>query len=351
MNAVPASVEDIVSAFERQATYCRLREASVTASLIDAAALCIRSGGALAPLVADFDEDPAKGALALRIAGALHFLHLKGRALRIARCYETLDAIDAGAAQDGLNALVASERDVFETFIANPPQTNEINRAAALVPAFSEVARRHGLPLDLYELGASGGLLLAPDYCRIDYGRFVWGDGTIALTSEWRGATAPLVDALDIGLRLGCDRKPVDYSDPEQLLVAHSFIWPEHPGRRAAFGRAVTATATAGGRVEQADALTWLGERNLPRKGAASVVFTSVFAVYLSDEDHEEMERIVAGFGALASDAAPVALIQFEPEEGADFIRFHVDLTMWPGGERRRVVEAQAHGQWVRWAA
>ena len=129
----------------------------LTASLIDAATRSISNGGPLCALLDGFNEDPAKGALALRIAGALHYLHITNRSGGLSSHYE---ALFAGRPRNGARRSrrsVIGESDIFQRFIANPPQTNEINRVAALLPAFSEVSKRFGLPLDLYELGASGG--------------------------------------------------------------------------------------------------------------------------------------------------------------------------------------------------
>ncbi len=341
------SIADIVEAFETQSRLCRSRGAILTASIIDGARVGLQSGGPVAELLADLNKEPGKAGLALRIAGAVHYLVIKGRADALASIYEAPRALDAEDAASMLSALVSDHEPVFRSYLSRPPQTNEINRLAALIPAFSEVSAATGLPLDLYELGASGGLLLCPDQCAVDYGAFRWGDGPLQLSSEWRGEAPTLVHPLTIRERAGCDRDPIEFSDPEQLDIAHSYIWPEHPERRKAFDAAIAATNDVSIKVDQADAIGWLDDRDIPKPGAASVVFTSVFAVYLSNEDAARLHQIVAGLGAQASAAAPVAFVQFEPEPRLDFFKFTLDLTVWPGGKRRRIAVAQAHGQWV----
>lgn len=339
--------DDWLAAFEGQAAYCRKRDAALTASVIDAAAADIKAGGALAGLVADFDEDPARGALALRIAGAAHYLAIKGRAGPLQQAYENAAPLGEPEMGVALAALAPAHLEVFRDFIARPPQTNEINRLAALLPAFSQVAKAHRLPLDLYELGASGGLLLSPDRCAIDYGSFNWGDGPLTLTSHWRGAAPDLVPALSIRNRSGCDRRPIDFSDPEQLDIARSYIWPEHKARRRMFDAAVAEAQKNAAQVDRADALVWLAARAIPQPGAVSVVFTSVFAVYLDDTETARMNAQMVAFGSQATEEAPVAFIQFEPEDIMDFVTFNIDVTMWPGGARRRIATANAHGAWV----
>ncbi len=344
---MPASKADILAAFERQSEYCRTRGASLTAALIDAAAVDIKANGPVAGLVKNFGEDPAKGALALRIAGAVHYLANKGRAGSLQPAYQSLRAPGEAEFAVALVALAEAHGTVFQSFIARPPQTNEINRLAALIPAMSEVSSRFDLPLDLYELGTSGGLLLAPDQCSIDYGSFAWGDGVIALKSDWRGEAPDLVKRLDIRHRLGCDRQPLDFSDPEQLDIAHSYIWPEDPRRRQTFDAAISATRDLGAQIDCDDALEWLAARTVPKSGTVSVVFTSVFAVYLDDGETTRLHSLMDDIGARATAAAPIAFVQFEPEAAMDFVTFNVDVTTWPGGERRRIATAHAHGRWV----
>ncbi len=346
-NPVPASREEILAAFKRQADYCRLREAPLTASIIDAAGTDLQAGGPIAGLLQDFDEDPARGALALRIAGAVHYLAIKGRAGPLQKAYRTLSLPETNAVAASLAALAEEHGAVFQSLVSRPPQTNEINRLAALIPAFSEVSSAWGLPVDLYELGTSGGLLLSPDRCSVDYGAFSWGDGPVSLKSDWRGDAHEFADRLEIRGRSGCDRNAIDFTDPEQMDIAHSYIWPEHPERRRTFDAAIAATRDAGARIDRADALQWLAARDIPQPGAVSVVFTSVFAVYLNDDETARLNRLMDDFGARATTDAPVAFIQFEPEPELDFVTFNVDLTIWPGRMRRRIATAHAHGAWV----
>ena len=60
--------------------------------------------------------------------------------------------------------------------LAGAPQTNEIARSAMLLPGFLTVARETGLPLDLFEIGASAGLNLLFDSFHYRYGDAEWGD-------------------------------------------------------------------------------------------------------------------------------------------------------------------------------
>ena len=63
-------------------------------------------------------------------------------------------------------------------------QTNEVQRAWALLPGFLSVA--DGRPFDLLELGPSAGLNLVWDRYRYRYATGTWGDGALELAGDDR---------------------------------------------------------------------------------------------------------------------------------------------------------------------
>ena len=201
MDAVRA---DILDAFRRQAAFCRDRDAHFTATVIEAAAMSIEAGGGLAGLLAGFKGDPGRGALALRIAGAIHRLVLEGRAEALGAIYaEPQENWSAGDIAPALNELTEANSALFRDYIARPPQTNEVRRAAVLLYGFSEIAATFHSPLNLYEIGASGGLLLAWDRFSYDYGAFRWGRADAVIKSVWRGAPPELIPAIEVRNRRG----------------------------------------------------------------------------------------------------------------------------------------------------
>lgn len=344
-----ASLTDIVASFRRQANFCRGRNANFTATVIEAAAEEIESGGDFAAFFDGFEGDPGKGALALRVAGAMHALVLQGRGEALSEFYAAPDrswtAADLRAA---ISALARDERDVIRDFIQRPPQTNEIRRASALLFGFCEIAERTGLPLDLCELGASGGLLLAWDRFRYEYGSFAWGAGDVVIHCEWRGPLRVSPGPVSVRRRAGCDLHPVDYADPEALLRARAYLWPEQPERRALFDAAVGVASAMNINVDKAEAATWL-EAQLARggNGATSVVYHSVISTYLSDAQRHALNVVIESAASHATADRPLALLSFEPEAVGDSFEFFVDLTLWPSGETKRLAKAHPHGAWV----
>lgn len=341
-----STLPDILRAFEKQAGFCRHREAEATARLCEAAALSIKAGEGLQSLVENYREDPWKTALPLRIAGAVRRLALEDRA----PLFADHDAAPkpVGELVAPLNELVAAAPEVFRDYISSPPQTNEIGRLAVLAPGFIKIFERFGLPLALLEPGASGGLLLGFDRFQIDFGAFQWGRGAGVVRSEWRGGPPAWPWPLPIHSRRGCDRRPIDLSDQEQYSRMLSYIWPEQTERRVTFAAAVEATHDLDIEVEASDAVDWL-RRQLasPVEGAARVVYHSVFAPYLDPAQKRALRSVVEAAGAKATERAPLAWLRFEPVEAGESFEFFLDLTLWPNGEDQRLAKAHPHGAWV----
>ena len=341
---------EIVAAFRKQAGFCRKRGADFTAAVVSAAGDEIEAGGVLADLVADFEGEPVMNALALRVAGALHALVLSGGAGDLAAFYDTPHIPpDTEGLRNAMALLWSRETSIFKKYIAKAPQTNEVRRAAALLPGFSEIAETANAPLDLLELGASSGLLLGWDRFRYDYGVAQWGESDAVIEAEWHGDEPPqLCFPIPVRRRAGCDLNPFDLSDPTQRLHARSYIWPENAVRLAVFDKAVEKNAGLSAHVEKADALQWLEAQLAGRaEDGASVVFHSVFALYLSAAQRARLEEMLEAAGRTATAAAPLAWLRFEPHEAGDDMEFYTDLRVWPGGEDRRLARAQPHGAWV----
>ncbi|WP_225992543.1 DUF2332 family protein [Actinomadura montaniterrae] len=102
--------------------------------------------------------------------------------------------------------------------LADPPQTNEVGRAAPLIGGLLAVAAATGLPARLLETGASAGLNLRADHYRLPFDGGGHGpDSPVVLPDAWRGAP-PAAVPLRIAARLGCDLAPLDAAAPEARL-------------------------------------------------------------------------------------------------------------------------------------
>ncbi len=129
------------------------------------------------------------------------------------------------------------EKTIAQILKTRVVSTNEVLRAACLMPAFAEAARRGGQPLHLIEVGASAGLLLNWDRYRYDdgYGRVIGApEAALTLVCEPRGAHAPTLPERRLprlASRLGIDPYPLDAADPQDAAWLRALIWPEQEER------------------------------------------------------------------------------------------------------------------------
>jgi hypothetical protein len=353
-------------AFARQAAFCTDLGSPFTARLCTLAAERLRPGGAVADRLLGWPGDPSSrgDALPLRLAGALHGLVLERRDPGLAAVYPPNHA---GVSDDGLwqavQAAFAAHAGYVLERLAGPPQTNEVQRSAALAPGFLTVAALTGLPLALTELGASAGLNLIWDRFAYRFGPTAWGDpaSPVAIAPDWRGSGPPAT-SVRVLEQPGCDRAPVDVADPAARLRLLSYVWADQAERVARLHAAMALADSAGVTVARADAGDFLTERlAMPRPGAVHVVYHSIIWPYLGPAGQARCRDAIEAAGARATHAAPIAWLRLEgdgltapgrhPREGDGAARgAGLALTLWPGGHELTIAHADFHGRWVEWA-
>jgi hypothetical protein len=353
-----ALASPLLTAFDFQVQWCR-EPAPFTARVLQRTRQWLAADAAAHAAFSAFAQDPLAAAMALRWAGALHHLALRGLQ-PWARLWPPgglgLQAIDA----EFDAAIAAAWRDQQPTVQAAlrlPPQTNEVNRSVALLPGLLWVAARAGLPLKLLEIGASAGLNLWCDRYRYDLGSWRWGDPDAALTlhSDWHGGVPSEACAnLQVVRRAACDAKPIDLGHPDEGLRLASFIWPEQAERlarlNAARAEAARLMAASGVQVEALPAADFLArELRAPPPGCATVVVHSVVWQYIPAAEQAAITASIEAAGARASTAAPLAWLRFEPRAGDG----HVELRcrLWPVGADHLLARCHPHGTRVEWLA
>jgi hypothetical protein len=342
----------IRSHFRAQASACARLGSPFTARLLDLVADSLDEAGIVGRTILNWPGDPKADALALRLAGSLHALALSGTAASLAAAYPGRGRGDEPAA---LRAALLSALDAHAgfilTFLERPPQTNETARAAVLLGGFLTIAAETRLPLRLCEIGASAGLNLHWDAYAYDLGDACWGplDAPLRLTPAWTGPSPPLIPVA-IRSRRGCDRTPIDPSDPGDRLRVLAFVWPDQPERRQRLEVALDLAAGAGVRVEPADAADWV-EACLadPVAGEATVLFHSIVWQYLPADKQRRIEAAIRRVGSQATVHAPLAWLRMEP--APDSRHTELRLRLWPAGLERLLAEAHFHGRWIRWLA
>ncbi|HET9231718.1 MAG TPA: DUF2332 domain-containing protein, partial [Vitreimonas sp.] len=289
-------------------------------------------------------------ALALRLTGALHAAALSGRGPALADLYPNARAEWRMAdVWPVARAFVERERNWVADFIKSAPQTNEVRRSIALLAGFLAFAKDWQGPIDLLEIGASAGLNVSWDRFRYRTQTWSWGgESLVEIDTNWSGATPPIEAQPQVRHRAACDLNPLDIDDPEQLLRLRSYIWPDQPERLARFDGAVDLARQSHVKVERADAAEWLKQKlNNRARDAATIVYHSIFLQYPPRETRAAIVGAIREAGEAATPDAPLAWIRLEPEaltDGVrDSVRMVVDLTTWPGGQRRVLAYTDGH--------
>lgn len=338
--------EEIRAHFRNQGEACRRLGSPFTASLLEMLAGCLDESSEFGRRILTWPGDPRDDALALRAAGALQALARSGRSPGLSSAWPP----GSGPAPDERLVMraIGAHSGWLLPWLESAPQTNEVARSGVLIGGLMAIAHETGKPLELLEIGASAGLNLIPDFYRYDFGGREWGAADAPLIrTTWRGAPAPEGVTPQITARAGVDLRPIDpEARPSPLLP---YIWADQEERRERCRAALARLATTEFRVETGDAAEWLEER-LAREqadGHVRVVMHSIMWSYLPAALRERISAQIKAAGASADESRPFAHLAFEHEE--ELAEPAVHLTIWPGGERKKLGVASAHGQWAEW--
>jgi hypothetical protein len=345
--------ETVREAFARQARYCDEHGSPLTARLLRGLTRAMLQAEPVLHAVAAWRGDPVADVLPLRVAGALHALVLQGAAPALARHYPGGDAAeDEDELRQAAILALQAHPAVLAQYLASPPQTNEVGRSAVLVGGFTSIAACTGLPVRLFELGASAGLNLAWDRYRYRLGGLQLGDAAspLELAPVWHGEPPPPTP-VDVVARAACDLAPIDLSDAAQRERLRAYVWADQSERLRQLDIAMSLAAQHPYQVARADAVAWL-ERMLAAawpQGVATVIYHTIFWTYLAPAAQRRLRTLIQEAGRRASAAAPLAWLRLEID---DFKRHpRLLLSLWPGPQDLHLADAQAHGREIFWHA
>ena len=232
-------------------------------------------------------------------------------------------------------------------------QTNEPQRCFSLLPIFLTVARLSGRPLDLLELGTSGGLNLFWDQYQYRYRNGTWLGRRSEL--ELTGDEAPdarvpadlLQQRVDVRSRRGIDLNPVDVRSEEGVRLLESFVLGD-PARTARLHQASAVVRRCPPELFRGNYLEVLPEFLTSQDGnALTVIFQTISTIYLPLDSRHRLNGIIEDAGRnkrFAWITTPT------PEEhGQRLGDYPLELTMWPSGEKRIVARMSNSGDWLRW--
>ena len=289
------------------------------------------------------DLGPRAESIPLRLAGALHALVLRGHDV-LAQVYPPQEVTD-DALWQAVCASLQTDAAAIDAWIDNPPQTNEVRRAAVLIAVGHWLADRFMLPLRTSELGASGGLNLHWDSYGLQIGGDMFGatDPVLTLRPDWTGPLPPATQP-QVTAHAGVDLNPLKPSDPADALRLQAYLWPDQPDRLTLTRAAIAVAKTP---VDRADAIDWLAGRLAHQDGTLHLIYSTIAWQYFPTAKQAEGAVMIAAAGARATDRTPLAWFGMENDGGTKGAA--LTLRLWPGDLTIPLGRADFHGRWVNW--
>ncbi len=333
-----------------QAEHCLQNDAPVTAKIITAQLALMKGSTRCGQRIAHWPGKPLEDAMPLRLTGGLHYLYLSGLEPRLSAIYggavteqESIDAL--------IEQIVAHHDEKLLPWLDGPPQTNEAGRSANFMAALLWLSDKVGPRFELLELGASAGVNSMMDRYHYDLGGVSAGpkDSPMQIRPDWSGNPPPDRPVEIVAIR-GCDRQPIDLTDPDTAMQLMGYIWPEMPVRFERMKAAIALAKQQAPDVVQADAADWAEQQlALPQQpGVCRVLIHSIVWQYLPPETRARIETAMARSTQAATPESPLAWVALETNRAT--FRHEMHVRYWPGGgEPALLTEAHAHGAWVKW--
>ncbi len=345
------SEAEIRATFAKQAVWCERLGSPLTACLVAGLGVALDRSTKTGHRVLDWSgrADALGDAVALRLAGALNALVCSGRLPELARVYPPNELPDQAVLTRAAMAAIVDADGEICAWLDHPPQTNEVARSAVLYPGMCFIAEATGLPLALYEIGASGGLNLFADRFSYRFGGERRGDiaSGVVLSPKWSGAAPPAGDAR-IVRRMGCDRNPLDITRADHRDRLLAYIWPDQPTRVERIKAALEIARRDPPEMAAMDAADWVEAEisEAPEAGVTRVLFHSIAYQYFPDDVKRRIVARMEAAGAQATRRAPLAWLAFEQhdDDGPRLI-----LRLWPDGGMQELAAAGAHVHAIDW--
>ena len=344
-------IAEIAKAVEWQADHADLNGAPCTARIVRSLHAVMRTDTAAGRRIAGWTGLSLKDAMPLRFAGGLHHLVLSGADTRLKQVYSGA-LID----QDQIDQLVIELVQKFDAqllpWLDGPPQTNEAGRSASIMSGLLWLSGHLGSRFELFELGASAGVLTMLDRYRFDLGEVGVGPigSPMQIKPEWRGSPPPN-NPVEIVSVKGCDVAPINLADTDAALRLKSYVWPEVADRMDRIDAAITLAAQQAPDVVQQDAGEFVEQMLASEQpsGVTRVMFHSIMWQYMPAETQKAITNAMETAGAAASHDKPLAWVSLETDPAT--FRHELNVRYWPGGGQAVCLShAHPHGAWVEWS-
>lgn len=256
--------------------------------------------------------DGMGAAAATHLFSAVHYLLLRDPADPLARYFATLDddPLPADRAYPELVRFCRAHRDeIRELLETRTVQTTYAERCRALLPPMCIVAREAGEPLNLIEIGCSGGVLLAFDkfaYELDNQGVIGAPDAPLLLKGELHDGPELFIPR--VGTRTGIDLHTIDARSEDERRWLLALCFPELRAEQQRLATALDIVAQTDIRMMEGDALV-----HLPAAVAGTrdplCVFHSACLFYWPAEARAKLDAMLRE----ASRERPIWRIAIEP--------------------------------------
>ena len=344
----------IRQAFRLQAQYCADLGSPLTARLCKLFADRLDRKTAVGDFVFSWPGDAtASGdSVPLRLCGAINHLAITGRNEALRANYPPNSdptKLDDNAFWALIHDALERHGEAIIAFLANAPQTNEVRRSVALIPAYHVISKHFGLPLAIRELGASAGLNLHAHLYGLKTAKQYIGakHAPLVLEPEWRGQE-PATSEVAIDSVAGCDLAPMDVTKDEIALRQLAYIWPDQFERVKLIRLAIEFSGQTGIVPQKADAIDWL-EQELKTQEQSRVLTVqhTIAWQYFPEAAKQRGEALLSEYGSKATHDKPMARISMENDGELNGAR--IQLTVWPDGAVHELGRVDFHGRWVDW--
>lgn len=344
--------EHLLHTLRSQGRFCAGSGSPMYGELFELVADDVEAGGVFADILSGHEDDPSRHAVPLRLLGGLHRLVLDGRAAGLRRWYpSTGGAWRAESAWPEIRGTAAGHFDSLRAALAQPPQTNEVGRSAALIGGLLRLTGEFDLPVRLFEIGSSAGLNLRADHYRYRFADSQWGpaDSPVTIDDAWRGALPPQRGVVIVE-RHGYDIAPIDVTTADGEMTVLSYVWPDQHARLERVRGAIAVARGVPARLECQTAADAVARLALA-EGTLTVLWHSITWQYLSPGERDAVRAHADSLAGQADDAAPFAHLTLEPARDGPGspIRFLVRARSWPGGEAKVLGDCHPHGPPVNW--
>ena len=343
-------IADVREAIEWQARHSESAGAPCTARVIRAELAILETDSATGRRMANWQGLSLADAMPLRIAGGLHWLYLSGEDRRLEPVYGGL-LTDQGA----IDAIVADMAVKFDArlmpWLDGPPQTNEAGRSASVMAGLLWLSGRLGPRFELNEIGASAGVNTMMGRYFYDLGGTTAGPSLsrMRIAPEWRGSPPP-ANPVEIVAARGCDRAPVDLTDPDQALKLKAYVWAEATERMARIDTAIAMAERAAPELERMDAVDAVRDMlaRPQEAGVTRVLFHTIVWQYLPEASQDAITAMMEDAGHAATAERPLAWVSLETNRAT--FAHELRVRYWPGGDQAvHLANAHPHGAWVEW--